>query len=82
MMRIRYQPVPDRASMFSIYLLGRSVFLVGYTWRVVDGHWAARLRQDPDHLAISGWPRRSDAARWLLIAGEFAREREQERWVA
>lgn len=54
MMRIRYQPVPDRASMFSIYLLGRSVFLVGYTWRVVDGHWAARLRQDPDHLAVSG----------------------------
>jgi hypothetical protein len=70
--------VPDRVMPFnSVWVMlpkPQAPMLVGYVSLSVDS-WIARLRSDGGQ-SMSGWPRRTDAAAWLLIAGQFAQRRQ------
>lgn len=70
--RVRYRPMPDRLSMFSVWLVGDPLWLVGFV-REVNGRWIARGRGDP--LVVNGFPRRRDAAAYLCVAQGFTRTR-------
>jgi hypothetical protein len=76
-MRVRYKPVPDRLAMWSVWLMGETAWLVGFI-REEAGHWQARQRGQPQEKAVRGFLRRTDAARFLLIAGGFCRHRRTE----
>jgi hypothetical protein len=77
-MRIQYRPVPDRVMPFySVWVAmpkPQAPMLVGYV-SLGGSSWTARLRSDAGQ-SMAGWPRRSDAAAWLLIAGAFAQRRQ------
>jgi hypothetical protein len=77
-MRIEYRPVPGRVMPFySVWVAmpaPQTALLVGFV-SLEASNWTARRRSDAGQ-AMSGWPRRSDAAAWLLIAGEFAQRRQ------
>jgi len=81
-MKVRYIPLSDRIQpYFAVCLVGpRREVLVGYVSTLSTGRWIARGRSDPARCAVAGWLRRSDGARWLLIAGGFARD--PEAWTA
>jgi hypothetical protein len=69
-MRVRYRPVPDRLAMWSVWLISDVAWLVGFV-READGRWVARRRGDTQDRVVRGFPRRRDAAAFLLIAGGF-----------
>jgi hypothetical protein len=78
MTRVEYRPVHGRVMPFySVWVTmpqpQAAPMRVGFV-SLGGESWAARLRFDGGQ-SISGWPRRSDAAAWLLIAGEFAQRR-------
>jgi hypothetical protein len=76
MMRIEYRPVPGRIMPFYTVWVAmpdpNPSMLVGYVSLGGDS-WIARLRSERSQ-SMSGWPRRSDAAASLLIAGNFAQQ--------
>jgi hypothetical protein len=74
MTRIEYRPVPGRVMPFySVWVSTpkpQPPMLVGFV-SLGGENWTARLRSDCGQ-SMGGWPRRTDAAAWLLIAGGFA----------
>jgi hypothetical protein len=76
--RIEYRPVPGRVMPFySVWATTQapgSPMLLGFV-SLGTSTWTAKLRSD-DSQSMSGWPRRTDAAAWLLIAGDFAQRRQ------
>jgi hypothetical protein len=77
-MRVEYRPVPGRVMPFySVWVAmpaPRPPMLIGFVNLGADS-WIARLRSDGGE-SMSGWLRRTDAAAWLLIVGEFAQRRQ------
>jgi hypothetical protein len=71
--RVRYHPVPDRIATFSVLLVDRIDWHLGYVTQTKRGSWVARRRGDTHAKVVGGWSRRSDAATWLAISGGFAR---------
>jgi hypothetical protein len=72
--RVRYQPVPDHIATFSVFLVDRVDWHLGYVNQTKRGSWSARRRGDTHAKVVGGWPQRSDAATWLAISGGFARQ--------
>jgi hypothetical protein len=75
MVRVRYRPQADRVATFEVLLIDEVEWKIGYVTQTDTGSWSARRRGDVQSQAVGGWPRRSDAATWLALAGEFARQR-------
>jgi len=71
---IECRPVPDRVMPFnSVWVMlpkPQAPMLVDYV-SLGGESWTARLRSDGGR-PMSGWPRRTDAAAWLPITGQFA----------
>lgn len=84
MIRVRYEPIADRVETYAVSIVGPQEWLVGYAHKSDNGLWTARARSVTMRDAVSGWLRRGDAARWLLISQGFAQEPEasSERWAA
>lgn len=71
-MRVRYEKVPDRISMFSVWVIGETNWLAGYVHEA-DGKWIARRRGDKADKSFGhGCSTRSEAAKLLLLNGGFA----------
>lgn len=77
MVRVRYRPVPDRIEMYSVLLVDKIEWCIGFVTRTGDGMWTARRRGDDQSKTVKGWPRRTDAAAWLVAADDFLQLREQ-----
>ena len=75
MVRVRYIPVPDRVQTFTVMLVDRLQWNLGIVMQTEGGSWTARRRGDDQTKAVGGWPRRSDAATYLALAGDFAQRK-------
>ena len=73
--RVRYIPVPDRVQTFAVMLVDRLEWNLGIVMQGANGMWVARRRGDDQTKAVGGWPRRSDAATYLALAGDFAQRK-------
>jgi len=59
--------------MWSVWLVGQTDWLIGVIRLTEDGLFECRHRGHPPDRATKGFPRRSDAALFLLITGNCAR---------
>jgi hypothetical protein len=73
MVTVRYRPLRDQIATCEVLLRDRIDWIVG-TITNRDGQWLARRRGDEANRMVAH-PSRTDAAKWLLTAGDFARER-------
>jgi hypothetical protein len=71
--RLRFAPIPNRVSMWSVWLVDQTDWLIGVIRLTEDGLFECCRRSHPQDRATKGFPRRSDAARYLLITGNCAR---------
>jgi len=72
-MRLRFTPIPDRVSMWSVWLVDQTDRPIGVIRLTEGGLFECRHRGQPQDRTTKGFPRRSDAARYLLITGNCAR---------
>lgn len=84
-MRVRYVQDDTRAVPYfaAFPVIGPAAeILVSYVHQAEGRRWAARLRSDTQDKAVGGWLRCGDAARWLLIFGQFCQEPRADQRVA
>jgi hypothetical protein len=83
-MKIQYEPMPNQVpGVYTVWLIDGTprLWLVGYNRSCDDGRWVSRRRDDGE--PILGFPRRSDAAAFLAVAGRwFKRGRRRHRRIA
>jgi hypothetical protein len=72
-LRLRLTAIPDRVSMWSVWLVDQTDRQIGVIRLTEDGLFECRHRGHPQDRATKGFPRRSDAARFLQITGNLAR---------
>jgi hypothetical protein len=70
--RLRLTPIPDRVSVWSVWLVDQTDRPIGVIRLTEDGLFECRHRGQPQDRITKGFPRRSDAARYLLITDNLA----------